>query len=836
MGKTHSSTTALLTALLTWAGHGVAFAEDAQQIDVPSQPLALAVVELSEETSLQIVASNRVVRGKSSPGVRGEMTPRQALDTMLAGTGLTVREVGPGAVTIVSQLAENPGGGAFVLDEITVTARRTEETLFDVPGSVVVLSEDEIQKSNLNNTAEVLQRLPNVSFVDGTTPTDLNISIRGVSNLVGPGATGPVNGVFLDGVLLNPTGSTTAINPRLLDVQRVETAFGPQGTAFGRGTIGGAINFVPNKPSEEFEAQLSLEAGSRPDGEFRAIVNGGLLPDGLLSARLVAFGALNDGFVEAPGLGDDIGRTESGARLSLLSEPTERLTLELTGSFDRTSFDGQNTATIPSIDAGNPVSDNDFFGDNALNRFFISAKGTYDFDVGTLKSTTSYLLADVEEGALDVDFSSLDFTFNDFDSEDTALSQEFRFEGEEFTLPEGLGTVSFNGGVNLSFNNFDTSTKTFFGADAFLLSPLAPLIPALTDLGIFGPDGTDGSNAITNLETDVFNLGVFADVRWEPVDRLEVAGGARFIRDRVIGESEGISSGIVGGLTLPGGITIPATIPSTPFESGEEVFTAFTPNASIRYEWTDTFSTYFSYSTGFRPGGFSTAAGLGLLPFGEETARNFEGGFRASFFDNRLSLSGTGFFLDYDDIQVNVSVPVGPAGSPTGFVTIVDNAAAARSIGAEITMATEPLDGFRVNANYGLNFSKFTDFVDPALGDFTGDTLPNAPRHTFSIAGEYEHPIDEFIPSAGVFLRTEFSLRSEFESLVDVGAPTLSGFELLNFRLGMRADEFEIEAFVENALNEVYAVGSTSIFAPGGVGSLDVGETRRFGVRGRILF
>ncbi|MEM7057770.1 MAG: TonB-dependent receptor [Pseudomonadota bacterium] len=829
--------------VFAWVGAAhLSYAQEKISFDIPAQSLMSALDAFSDATGISIVYMAGALDGLQSNSINANLAPSAALSQLTAGADVDVVFLNDNTVRIVpnrvqvTEIESAEDGADLTGEDIIVTARRTEEALFDVPGSIVVLSREELEKSNLKTTDDVLQRLPNVSFVDGSTPTDLNVSIRGVSNLVGPGATGPVNGIFLDGVLLNPTGSTAAINPRLLDIQRVETAFGPQGTAFGRGTIGGAINFVPNKPSDEFEAELSFEVGSRPDGEVRALINGAILPDGLLSARFVAFGSVDDGFVEAPALGGDVGRSEAGARISFLSEPNDRLQLELTASFDRTKFDGQNTATIPSIEAGDPVSTNNFFGDNALNRYFISGKGTYDFDFGTFKSTASYLAADVTEGGLDVDFSELDFTFNDFESQDKALSQEFRFESKEFDLPNNLGSASFNVGANVSFSNFDTSTTTFFGADAFLLSPLAPLVPTLTGLGIIGPNGTDGSNTITNLETDVFNFGVFADLRWEPIDGLEVAGGVRFIRDRVIGRNEGISNGLIGGATLPGGIVIPATIPSTPFAEGEEVFTAFTPNASIRYEWTENFSTYLSYATGFRPGGFSTAAGLGLLAFDEERARNFEGGFRASFFEDRLRVSGTGFFLDYDDIQVNVSTPVGPAVAPTGFVNVVDNAAAARSIGAEFTLAARPFDGFLLDMSYGLNFSKFTDFVDPALGDFTDDPLPNAPRHTFSLAAEYEHPIDEFVTSADAFVRTEFSLRSDFKTLVDVGAPTLDGFELLNFRVGVRGETFEVEGFVENALNEVYGVGSTSIFAPGGVGSLDVGSTRRFGVRGKLFF
>lgn len=82
-----------------------------------------------------------------------------------------------------------------------------------------------------------------------------------------------------------------------------------------------------------------------------------------------------------------------------------------------------------------------------------------------------------------------------------------------------------------------------------------------------------------------------------------------------------------------------------------------------------------------------------------------------------------------------------------------------RSVGAKVTLTAEAIEGFRINANYGLNFAEFTDFMGPAPDDFTGNTLPNVPRHTFSTPAEYEHPSDEGISAAGVFVCSAFSLR-----------------------------------------------------------------------------
>ncbi|MEM9011158.1 MAG: TonB-dependent receptor [Pseudomonadota bacterium] len=730
--------------------------------------------------------------------------------TFATTAGLTLGLGLPGAAQTTAP--EDPAT-ALVLDPVVVTARRTEELLEDVPGSVVVITGEEFERSNLTDTTSVVERLPNVTFTESASPIDLNVSIRGITNLIGTGASGPTNGIFVDGVLLNPTGGTSGINSTLVDLERVEAALGPQGTAFGRGTIGGAINFVTKKPTDEFETILNLEVGSYPDGDAQAIFNAPILDDGLLSARLVAFGGANDGFIEFPpgNEPDTVGRDNVGVRLSLRSRPTERLTLDGSISFDRTEFDGSNSATITSVEAGNPISGGDFVEENSLERILIAVDGTYDFDIGTLRSKTSFYQTDVFTFD-DTDFTGADFAIGTGILAEQAIAQEVRFESRAFDLPATAGEFAFNVGTSFSFNDFAVASILDPGADAFALI-------GEELIGIPLPD--DGSTSTLSSEQEVFNFGLFGDVRWRPVPKLEIAAGARFNFDRVTESGETVSTGLSA-----------FVFPNVPFESGEESFTAVTPNASIKYDWSDDFSTYFAFSTGFRAGGF-TASVAGFDSFDEERVRSFEAGFRARFFDGRLAISGSGYLLDYEDIQVSISEVV-------DLVTVltVDNAASARSVGSEIGIAAAPIDGLRIDAQMGLNFSKFTDFTDSPFGDLTGTRLPAAPVHTLSVTADYQHPQD-LLPGIQGFVRAEYTFRSSFANLLDPDLLTFDGFDVLTFRTGIRGERVELEAFVENALDSVFPTGSTSLVAAGLVGApvnVDVGPTRRFGLRAKLLF
>ena len=789
----------------------VAQTEQTYSFDMTSKPLPQALAEVSAVTGLQILYSEPTAGDHVVPVLQGSYTARQALDRLVAGSAFQYRYTGANAVTLERRIAREESGPQR-LAPVTVTARRTEELLQDVPGSVVVLTDEEIERSNIDSTAEATLRLPNVSFSGNASP-ELNFSIRGVSNFIFGLASGPTNGIFQNGVLLNPLGLTSGANGATVDLERVEVAYGPQGTAYGRGTIGGAINFVTRKPSNEFEASLEGEVGSFPDGRGTAILNLPVVEEGLLSARLVAFGGASDGFIDFQNeTGPDSNGTEDyGFRLSLRSRPTNRLTLDSSLTYDVLDYDADPSATRESIEDGDPATGASFIGEDSVERLIATFEGSYDFDTGTMRSTTSFLRTgrEIQE---DVDFSPLDFSVDTFDVDEQAIAQEFRFESESVSLPSNLGEASVNIGTSVSFNESDLDGVTDPGADAFAIIG--------QQLGL-GPLPDDGSLIENSSAQEVFNVGVFGDLRWRPIPKLELAAGARFNRDRVE---------VTGG-TESSGISA-LTVPPVPFQTQEAIFTAVTPNASIKYNWSDDFSTYLAFSTGFRAGGFS-ATNFGFSTFDEESVRSYEAGFRARFFDDRLQLSGSGYYLDYDDIQV-VSFQV-VNGVP---LETVENAATARSVGAEIGLALRPLDGLTIETQTGLNFSKFTDFEDSPFGDLSGERLPNAPRYTLSVVGDYEHP-DEVLPGATAFGRVEYSYRSATDILLNPAETSADGFGLLNFRVGLRGERFSLEGFVENALNTEAVVAASPIATASFTGAgqeLVIEPTRRFGLRARIEF
>ncbi|MEM7668579.1 MAG: TonB-dependent receptor, partial [Pseudomonadota bacterium] len=558
---------------------------------IPPQNAIAALEQFSDQTGLSFAYSTEALLGIGSPGVRGSMPSAAALDSLFTGTGLSYEFTGENTIS-VAQAAQvddlTTDADAVSLSPIIVSARRTEEILSDVPGSVAVLTNQELERSNITSVDEAFLRLPNVNFRDNSKPTDVFFTIRGIGELAGGTTSGPTNGVFVDGVLVNPTGSQIGINTSLVDLERIETAFGPQGTAFGRSTIGGAINLVTKKPTDEFSAEFIGDVGSYPNGNGTLIVNAPLLEDGLLSARLIAFGGTSDGYVDFANISDPDSntQTDAGFRFSMRSRPTDRLTLDGSVSFDRSVFDGDNSASLESFNSGNPASDVDFIGDNELDRLFGTAQAAYDFDYGTLIATTSYRQTE-SDFALDLDSSALDLTTLRGQNTERSFTQEFRFESDDFELDDGLGSFRVNAGAIMSYSEFDLFNIREFGDDtlapflaaappAFIGNALglppealppggAPFTTATFPAGALGDNRNPGTR-------EIFHLGLYGDVRWRPVDPLELTVGARFHRDRISLTSEVTSSGLT-----------ELFFPSIPAFGDEAIFTAVTPNALTEF-------------------------------------------------------------------------------------------------------------------------------------------------------------------------------------------------------------------------------------------------------------
>ncbi|MEM7527006.1 MAG: TonB-dependent receptor [Pseudomonadota bacterium] len=852
---------------------------EAQQIDfrVPTQPLPDALREFSRQSGVQVSASSNLVQGKTSRYLLGTMQPQDALEAMVAGSGLAIRQLPNDSFVVIRSGQARAADDRIELDELVVTAPGGR----GLPGAsgsggafdpleetrtIETLDEEEIEKSDISDVTDALDSIANVVVTNQTSPVGFNLTVRGLSDVGNVNSTAPTTGVFVDGVLLNQTSVRTGINPNLVDVERVDVFLGPQTTTFSRGTTAGAVNVVTKKPTDAFEARIEGTFADFPDGSGSLVLNAPILGDGLLSARFVAFGSASDGFIEFfdENVTDELGEELIGGRFSLRSQPSDDLTFDFQASYTRSEFDATREVTLEILE-----EDGDFINfasplDEDTNDDFLARfEARYDTDRGAFTSNTAFRVQETVFNE-DADGTPANLTETRVDLDTLSFSQEFRFDGAPVEIPNVPGTFVFNAGTSINYNEFTTSDTVTFGSNASPLIAGGAGILAITDpeafaaaaaalglpadIAVVGPaiaalSPSELGFLDTDDRQDVINVSLYSDVSWRPVSQVEFSAGFRYAFDRVVASDTTITEGPAADLgLLDGAFSV----------EDSASFHSVTPRAAVSYDWTDEITTFVAFSTGFRPGGIADTP-FSTFEFDSETTRTVEVGLRSVLFDERLAVNASAFFTKITDFQTPVTILFEDTLIPP--TVILTNAGSATSFGGEVNVAAAPVDGLSLQARAGLNFTEITDFEFPPFGsggdpvDLSGTDLPNAPKFTLTLTGDYEYPQPLF-GDARAFIRADYNLRTDFIGSLSAEPTELDGFDTLDIRIGLRSERFSVELFGENIFDEVYA---TSGF-PSGASSLPLpptafgqpeeaalpigapGPPRRFGIRARVIF
>lgn len=226
------------------------------------------------------------------------------------------------------------------LEEVVVVARRTEEVLQTVPLSVTSISAEALEANTIQAGLDLQKMVPTLSVIQGTQATGASYSLRGIRS-------GVLTYFDETPVLQSALGGAAAVNYQLFDLASVQAISGPQGTLFGRNSTGGAILFVPKKPTDEFDASIDVGVGNYDRREVTAMVN---LPlHDMVQVRLGGKMVRRDGIVENISGRDLQSQHRDSFRASVLFKPNDRLTnytLIDGGDTDETQF-GHITTGYP---------------------------------------------------------------------------------------------------------------------------------------------------------------------------------------------------------------------------------------------------------------------------------------------------------------------------------------------------------------------------------------------------------------------------------------------------------------------------------------------------------
>jgi outer membrane receptor protein involved in Fe transport len=235
------------------------------------------------------------------------------------------------------------------IDEIVVSVRRENENVQDVPIQVTVFDSQIIESEQLSTLADVAALTPSVQFDTGFWPSDSRVSIRGLFNRAGrPSAAVLIDGIDASSEALESSGGSALLNQRILDLERIEIARGPQSALFGRTAFSGAINYVTRRPPEEFEFTGYGEAGSKGRQELRASVGGPVIEDQLAVSVLGSHYELNGDYTN-PNNGDELGGGDSnGGAIALNWTPGDNFSAFWNNTYSVDRFDPQAVVLVPA--------------------------------------------------------------------------------------------------------------------------------------------------------------------------------------------------------------------------------------------------------------------------------------------------------------------------------------------------------------------------------------------------------------------------------------------------------------------------------------------------------
>jgi iron complex outermembrane receptor protein len=712
--------------------------------------------------------------------------------------------------------------------EIVVTARRRSELLLDVPVSVTAYSGEQLNRQGALDISDISDTTPNVNLETsrGTNST-LTAFIRGVGQQDPVAGFEQGVGLYLDDVYLNrPQAALLDI----YDVERIEILRGPQGTLYGRNTIGGAIKYVTKRiPTDGPHASLRANLGTYRQADVVGTVSTPItdsLRIGAAAARL-----------SRQGFGDNLTTGQENynkdvwaARGTVEFQPSDSVFFRVSGDkfWDDSNPRGGHRL-IPGLLSGTPVLDDEFDSQGALvdpkqkvRAWGVALNGEIGVtDWLTLRTITAYRK---DHSKTPIDFDALPSVDVDVPAiyRNHQFSQEFQVAVDKGPLKGVAGIYYLNADA---FNVFDVRLYT--------TGPLI-LLPGLT--------------ATTRGDVETKTWAVFGDFTYDFSPQWSVSLGGRYTNDKrhaTVFRANLFNGGApeLGGSPPFDQTGTQVGAPTSNFD-GRRTDTAFTPRASVSFKPNRDHNFYLSYSRGFKGGGFDPRGLTTATPrsnpavpptpeeiyefmaFDPETVDSYEAGWKAALFDRRLQVALAVFQANYKDVQVPGSAGGVTAGGIPTFVGITTNAGRARFRGVELEtnwriandLAT-PGDRLTWAGTLGYLDAEYREFITVVGFDrVTGLPVPaheedvadfrkvqNTPKWTLSGSLDYDTPLFNGRLNAN----TTLSYRSKSQQF-ELRIPGLDqkGFALLDANLIWRSqgNRFEVGLHGKNLLDKRYIV------------------------------
>lgn len=677
------------------------------------------------------------------------------------------------------------------LPTVIVTAEREAADVKDVPASVTAVTEQTLVDSGIRAITEAGIFAPNTVFTEFTARKVSNARFRGIGSSPG----NPAITTYIDGV---PQLNSNSSNIELLDVSQIEFVRGPQSPLFGRNTLGGIVNVVSARPSmSDWTGSVIAPFGNIGQKEVRGNVSG---PIGSKAAIGLAAGTQRrDGFTENAITGNDLDwRDGTFAKAQLLVLPNANWEGRFIYAHERNRDGDYALGDLDAIRATPFRVARDFegFTNRDINSATFNLRGTgqglaIESNTGLVKWNT--------EDATDLDYTPLPLATRNNDEADRQFTQEIRIASPEnapYQLDRFLSGATLRWQAGVDYFNQAYEQDAINNLNAFVLSPQIPFPVALHS---------------PQSQIDSAGVGLFGRGTMTFNDRFDVTAGLRFDHES--------SDAVLRTFFEP-------ALPGENLVAAEQSFSDVSPQFALGYRVNDRANVYASAARGYKAGGFNPAALPGSEAYAEEHAWHIETGVKSSLAGGKVAASAAVFFIDWDDLQLNVPNPFVPG------QFYIANVGGASSNGFEAELSARPMQTLDVFGSFGYTNASFADGTMSMGVDVSGNALPFTPDYTALLGAQFSPAITSSISG---FVRAEAVLSGAFQ-YDEANTREQEAYSLVNIRAGARSRYLFGELFVRNAFQTRYVpIAIPYQFAQSGfIG--EMGRPRTFGITVGVTF
>lgn len=763
---------------------------------------------------------------------RGEKrTARNSLLPAVSMAALSIALACPVAAHAADdQAPENPV--AFEPDrqgEIVVTARRRVERLQDVPLSVTVISGETLREQGAINTRDVLSTVPNLTVSTGSRGSrDAVIKLRGVATADTTPVFDPGVGIYVNDVYL---GRTAGALTDLTDLESVQVLRGPQGTLFGRNSVGGAVLITTKRPTDRFEGEAGVRIGNYDGFGFHGILNVPIANDWAVRGVYQQYDRDGYGSNLITGFDNFDNAKNRLWRVSLAGTLSEDVKLFL--SYDGVDESSNGRAATP---IGVPAAIQYTYNiakalGIIVDPSLLPAPGTLERrqTLGVIENPIDSTRFHNFTGKLSWDLSDavlFDLTggYREIDNRSTV---------DQDGTPAPIANASMPNSQNQYFAEVKLSGQSFGDMLDWVLG--GNFFEEDAELQVLtNPErASTRSNSLSFVRNRSY--AAFGHVTFQATERLSLAAGMRQTFDK-----RRLRSAVYRGATDT--IQTCAVSPSLRSPGACDAiasadFDYISWEATAGYEVANLVNVYARVAKGQKSGGFNASVQTGFLnPFDPETLLQYEAGVKADLFDRKLRIDASAYFGQYDDLQRQVVRII--RGAPSVFVS---NAKSARVNGAELEVVFTPVRNFTLSGGLGYTDAKYKiwEFIDPVTGgreDLSANDFALVPEWTYSVSGNYRVNLEEanlnfaltWSGSSGYFLAPEN--RPDFRQ---------GSFGLLSGRIALTPanERWELAIFGNNLTNEVYDTFGSVYGLPAGALLVPVtGAPRMIGASATVRF